>query len=376
MKKFLSFLLAVVLVLAVLPATTVSANEVVAQVPYFATAPAMDGTIDRALWGEPLFLVGRDAPNMEHFPGAGSDMTPADMDDLSGYVWLGWNADTLFFAAQVTYDNHVQPALLGGDILMGNCVQIQIGGNLNPASANDGRNEIGFALQEQPPRQLHHAWMSAGTAFGTTMRANENYIVIREGNVTTYVAAMPLSTWSNSIEVLESGMQIAFSFAFTMGDEGGFYEFFDGIVRNKDITMAPFVELVGGGAPVARPPADGQTVLRFPIGSTTYTNNGVSHELEAAPFIANDRTMVPLRVIAEALGAENLAFNDGVITFNIGAQDFEMTVGVELEGFGAAPTIVEARTFVPLGFIANALDGASARWDGSVGQGVAYVYVG
>jgi len=65
-------------------------------------------------------------------------------------------------------------------------------------------------------------------------------------------------------------------------------------------------------------------ILRFPIGETNFTDNGVSHTLEAAPFIQNDRTRVPLRVIGEALGATDLAYNVGIVTFNIGSQAFTM----------------------------------------------------
>jgi len=136
--------------------------------------------------------------------------------------------------------------------------------------------------------------------------------------------------------------------------------------------------VVGGGGenytpqPAAAPPP-GSRVLRFGIDSTSFADGGVTGSLEAAPFIANDRTMVPLRVIADALGATNLTFNDGVITFIINNQNFAMTVGQELPNNMGAPVIVEGRTFVPLGFIVNEM-GATARWDAAARA--AYIYVG
>lgn len=112
--------------------------------------------------------------------------------------------------------------------------------------------------------------------------------------------------------------------------------------------------------------------LRFVIDSTTFTDNGQNRTLEAAPFIANDRTMVPLRVIGEALGAENLAFDSGVITFTIDGQSFRMVVGEALPGNMGAPVIIAGRTFVPLAFIVNEM-GATARWDGTARA--AYIYI-
>lgn len=42
--------------------------------------------------------------------------------------------------------------------------------------------------------------------------------------------------------------------------------------------------------------------IQMPVGSTTYTVDGVSKTMEVAPVIVKDRTMVPIRFVAEALG--------------------------------------------------------------------------
>jgi len=123
-----------------------------------------------------------------------------------------------------------------------------------------------------------------------------------------------------------------------------------------------------------QPPAQlpASRTLRFAIDSTTFTDNGQNHTLEAAPFIQNDRTMVPLRVIGEALGATDLVHNAGVITFNIGGQAFIMTVGQPLPGNMGTPVIIADRTFVPLAYIMNEM-GATARWDRDARA--AYIYI-
>jgi len=146
----------------------------------------------------------------------------------------------------------------------------------------------------------------------------------------------------------------------------------------RNLASVMVIASTGASAPPATttPPAAVQQnssgILRFPIGSTSFTNSGVTQTLEAAPFIQDNRTMVPLRVISEALGAANLAHNAGVITFDINGQSFTMEVGQQLPGNMGAPVIIENRTFVPLAFIINEM-GATARWDSS--SRAAYIYV-
>jgi len=48
----------------------------------------------------------------------------------------------------------------------------------------------------------------------------------------------------------------------------------------------------------------GNTVIKMTIGMNTIVVNGKSESIDVAPFIENDRTFTPARVIAEKLGAE------------------------------------------------------------------------
>ena len=104
--------------------------------------------------------------------------------------------------------------------------------------------------------------------------------------------------------------------------------------------------------------------LRFVIDSTTFTDNGTSHILEAAPFIANDRTMVPLRVISEAFNATNITFANGVVSFVLNGETITMTIGQPLPNNMGTPVIIAERTFVPIAYIIDKM-GAEVRWDGN-----------
>jgi len=114
--------------------------------------------------------------------------------------------------------------------------------------------------------------------------------------------------------------------------------------------------------PTAPPaiPANG-SLLRFAIGSIRYMENRVERTLPAAPFIKDDRTMVPLRAISEALGAE-IYFYRGEITIQLDGMILHMTVGEPLPNNMGTPVIVAGRTFVPVAYIVEKM-GGEARWD-------------
>jgi hypothetical protein len=54
------------------------------------------------------------------------------------------------------------------------------------------------------------------------------------------------------------------------------------------------------------------TKIEMVIGNTAYTVNGTEKTMETAPVIDKDRTMIPLRAAAEALG-QKVYWNDGLI---------------------------------------------------------------
>jgi len=105
------------------------------------------------------------------------------------------------------------------------------------------------------------------------------------------------------------------------------------------------------------------STLRFTIGSPDFTHNGTPQQAESAPFISNGRTMVPLRIIAEALGAE-VGWDGVTRTVIIAAQGKTINLAVDapLPDNMGTPTIVNGITFVPVRYVSETL-GASVRWD-------------
>jgi len=116
-------------------------------------------------------------------------------------------------------------------------------------------------------------------------------------------------------------------------------------------------------------------VIRFEMDNLVYTIDTVPHTNDVAPFVdpAYDRTMIPLRAVSEALGAEVewIGATRTVLIF-IHDETQTLVVDVSLPGGMGVPVIISDRVLVPLRFVAERL-GAEVRWDGA--NRAAYVYM-
>jgi len=124
------------------------------------------------------------------------------------------------------------------------------------------------------------------------------------------------------------------------------------ITRELDIVVIP-------------QPLPQQIIMRLLIGSAMYTIDGRSYQAEVAPFIdpAYDRTMVPLRLVAERLGAV-VNWDEATRTVTIIGNERVLTLQVDTplpDGMGN-PMIVNDRTMVPIAYVATQL-GAEVRWE-------------
>ena len=108
------------------------------------------------------------------------------------------------------------------------------------------------------------------------------------------------------------------------------------------------------------------------INDTVGYINGEAKTLDAAPVIRDSRTMLPVRFVAEAFGA-TVEWDGATSTATIKTDDVEIkiTIGsktalvngeeVKLD----APAFIESsRTYMPVRFVAENL-GAKVDWDGA-----------
>ncbi len=144
------------------------------------------------------------------------------------------------------------------------------------------------------------------------------------------------------------------------------------------------VQGAGGASPTGTPsstsstsstssaPAGGPITVSLQIGSTNASVNGQSQSMPVAAQIMGQRTMVPLRFLADALGAQ-VAW-DGTtrtVTYILGSTQVVLQIGsnqAQVDGqavaLDAPATIVEGSTLVPARFVSQEL-GAAVAWDGS-----------
>lgn len=101
--------------------------------------------------------------------------------------------------------------------------------------------------------------------------------------------------------------------------------------------------------------------IHLQVGSRTARVNGVEQTLDVPPQLLGGRTMVPLRFLAEALGA-SLRWDGAERRIDLAAAGRQITLWVDRQQArvdGAAreldvpPTVVEGRTLVPLRFISE-----------------------
>ncbi|OPX92641.1 MAG: hypothetical protein A4E53_00369 [Pelotomaculum sp. PtaB.Bin104] len=123
-------------------------------------------------------------------------------------------------------------------------------------------------------------------------------------------------------------------------------------------------------------PAPGTTKSKavFKIGDSKFTLNGVEQTMDAAPYLKNDRTYLPIRFVAKAVGVpeSNIIWNGDeqtvvlikdstVVKLTIGSTT--MTINGTPVTMDVAPEIVDpGRTMLPVRWVSQAL-GCDISWD-------------
>jgi len=106
------------------------------------------------------------------------------------------------------------------------------------------------------------------------------------------------------------------------------------------------------------------TILRFAVDEEAYRRNGVVRQNDVAPFIYGNRTLVPIRAIAEGLGAD-VDWDEyaRAVYKELEGQSLRLPIGELVPGLDVPARIVQNRTFVPLRYVSETL-GSNVFWDG------------
>jgi len=114
-------------------------------------------------------------------------------------------------------------------------------------------------------------------------------------------------------------------------------------------------------------------LLRLNINQYRYYYRGTPQTSDAAPFIIQNRTMVPIRLVSEALGATprwDGATRTAYIYYN--DTTLSLPVGQQLPGNMGTPVLQNNRVLVPLRFVIENFD-AITLWDGANREVTVYV---
>lgn len=120
------------------------------------------------------------------------------------------------------------------------------------------------------------------------------------------------------------------------------------------------------------------TVVELTIGAPTAYINGEAQTLDAAPINRNNRTMLPVRFLANAFGVDNdgikwdgatrtATLTNDTVTIVITIDAPSMTVNGETVALDSPAIIEQNRTYLPVRAIANALGVSNDNiiWDGA-----------
>jgi len=128
---------------------------------------------------------------------------------------------------------------------------------------------------------------------------------------------------------------------------------------------------------VVPPPQPRQIILVLHVASTQMSVNGMPVTIDVAPQIVEGRTLLPIKWVAEPLGAD-VSWNatDRKVTISLNGTILELWVGksqarvngapvaIDTTNAKVVPVIVSGRTMLPVRFVAEQL-GADVQWEQS-----------
>ena len=112
------------------------------------------------------------------------------------------------------------------------------------------------------------------------------------------------------------------------------------------------------------------TIIELQIGNTRAVVNGTAVTLDAPPIISSDRTMLPIRFIAENLNctvdwdadSKTVTISSGPVVMELQIGNIQAIVNGSAVALDAPPIILNDRTMLPVRFIAENLF-CTVNWD-------------
>jgi uncharacterized protein YkwD len=126
-----------------------------------------------------------------------------------------------------------------------------------------------------------------------------------------------------------------------------------------------FVSLASLVQAQAQEISGGATEIKLTIGAHSYTLGGQAMQFDSPPFIekSSGRTMVPIRFIAEGMGADVVwSQSDQTDSIYLGDKFLSIKLGQSLPNNMGMAALIDDRLFVPVRYVSEGL-GAAVAWD-------------
>ena len=146
------------------------------------------------------------------------------------------------------------------------------------------------------------------------------------------------------------------------------------------ILVASLPPIVSPASTAVEAASGGATSMAFVIGQNTYTVNGLTITMDVSPTVIEDRTMLPVRFVAEPLGAA-VSWDEATnkVTVQLMDTKIELWIGqsnalvngvstpIDPDNPNVKPLTLNDRTMLPVRFVTENL-GCNVGWDEATQQ--------
>ncbi|NLT94778.1 MAG: DUF4430 domain-containing protein, partial [Clostridia bacterium] len=181
-----------------------------------------------------------------------------------------------------------------------------------------------------------------------------------EQNITEFKDILPVKVDLSSVNINEDAVNNLTAIRYELDEEGNFVPVKLG--GNYDAQEKIFTFYTDGFSLYGVVKAQELTKISLGVNKPVYFINGAKDWTDVPPTILNGRTMVPIRLIAEGLGAKVEWLEDSrMVAIKSGPKTLSFAIGQLVEGMDTPAVILNLRTMVPLRYVSENL-GARVLW--------------
>lgn len=188
-----------------------------------------------------------------------------------------------------------------------------------------------------------------GTTNADLLKLSKSITVTLDGkDVTKYASPVTLTFPANSLNLTAEQKNKLTGVLFS--EDGKSYNVLGGKFNDKGDFEVKAASISNCGILVV----ENLTKINMTLNKNNCIVNDKHIDTDIAPMLVNDRTMIPIRFVAEAFGANVEWFEETqVVQITLDGKKVSLTIGVKEENMDVAPFILNNRTMVPIRYISE-----------------------